>query len=187
MTTDVLILPGLHNSGPAHWQSRWELAHPAFLRVQQKDWQTPACEDWVRNLEAAVAQHGPEVVLVGHSLACSLIGHWASRTRLRVRGALLVAPSDVAASACPPEPKGFQPMPLARLPFPSIVVTSENDPFVALERARQFAAAWGSEFVTLGRAGHINAESGHGDWPMGLELLDRLRRGVKRGASNGTD
>jgi len=37
------------------------------------------------------------------------------------------------------------------------------------------AAAWGSQIVTLAAAGHINADSGLGDWPEGLALLDALK------------
>jgi hypothetical protein len=66
-------------------------------------------------------------------------------------------------------------MPMMRLPFPSIVVASTDDPFVSLDRATAFSTAWGSRLVVLERAGHINADSGHGPWPEGRRLLDELR------------
>ena len=69
---------------------------------------------------------------------------------------------------------GFSPIPLIKLPFPSIVVTSTNDFFVTVDRAKQFAEAWGSEFVNIGEAGHINVASGFGDWDEGLEILKKL-------------
>ena len=40
--------------------------------------------------------------------------------------------------------------------------------------AGAYARAWGSEFVRVPKAGHINVESGHGDWPLGLALLESL-------------
>jgi predicted alpha/beta hydrolase family esterase len=95
-----------------------------------------------------------------------------------VAGAFLVAPSDVEAPDYPEEGRDFASMPLVRLPFPSIVVASTNDEYVSLDRARQFADAWGSELVTIGEAGHINGASGHGPWPEGeamlMELIARL-------------
>jgi uncharacterized protein len=87
-----------------------------------------------------------------------------------------VAPSDPEAKSYPEGPTGFAPMPRNRLGFPSIVVASRNDRYVTLARAREFADAWGSRFVDIGDAGHINTESGLGDWPYGLALLEELRR-----------
>jgi len=173
----VLILPGLHDSGPEHWQTLWMRGRSAFRRVEQEDWVAPRCEDWALRLEAAVGEAGTEAVLVAHSAACALIAHWATRSPRTVRGALLVAPSDVEAPSFPAGPTGFAPMPLRRLPFPSIVVASGDDPYVSLARARYFAERWGSRFVPIGDVGHINSASGLGDWPRGFELLRALADG----------
>ena len=171
----VLILPGLYNSGPEHWQTRWERGHPEFRRVIQNEWARAECADWVATLQGAVAET-PDAVLVAHSSACALVAHWAvANPRGRVRGALLVAPSDPESPAYPEGPTGFGPMPLLRLPFPSIVVLSANDVYVTRERGASFAQAWGSRLVDLGEAGHINGQSGLGEWPAGLALLEELR------------
>ena len=112
---------------------------------------------------------------MAHSVGCALVAHWAvDCQRGWVHGALLVAPSDPEAANFPPGSTGFGPMPLVRLPFPSVVVASSNDPFVTVVRAQTFAKAWGSEFVMIGAGGHINAASGLGDWPQGLALLHKL-------------
>jgi predicted alpha/beta hydrolase family esterase len=177
MSAKVLILPGLYNSGPEHWQTHWEKAHPEFRRVKQDDWERPRCSDWVARLEDAVRESGPDTVLVAHSLACNLVVRWADTTKQQARGALLVAPSDVEAPSYPEGTEGFKPMPRNRLPFPSIVVASSDDPYVTLERAEEFARAWGSEFVNIGPAGHVNSASRMGDWPVGFALLERLRSG----------
>jgi uncharacterized protein len=166
----VLLIPGLYDSGPEHWQSHWQREH-GFARVVQKDWETPACADWVAEVEALAAD---DVILVGHSLGCATIAHWAATTHKRPRGALLVAPSDVEAPSFPSGTSGFAPMPLAPLGFPAIVVASSDDPYVTLARARDFASAWGAKLVEIGAAGHINSASGLGAWPAGLELLRRL-------------
>ncbi|MFJ2778622.1 RBBP9/YdeN family alpha/beta hydrolase [Kitasatospora sp. NPDC087315] len=178
--TTYLVLPGYQNSGPEHWQSRWEAAEPAaFRRVRQEDWDHPDPESWVARLDAAVvdaAADGP-VVLVAHSLGCVTVARWvaaapAGRTAA-VRGALLVAPADVD-HADVQELTGFRPVALRPFPFPSVVVSSTDDPWVAPDRARAFARAWGARYVEPGAYGHLNAESGLGDWPAGRNLLLEL-------------
>jgi len=173
----VLLLPGLWNSGPEHWQSHWERADPSFVRVVQRDWVNPVRWEWVAVLEAAAAAAGPGVVLAAHSAGCALVAFWAASTSHTVRGALLVAPADTDAQSFPDGPAGWRPMPLARLPFPSTVVASRDDPFVTLERGRLFARAWGSRFVDAGAAGHLNAASGLGAWPEGRALVEDLLEG----------
>jgi len=174
----VLILPGYADSGPDHWQSHWERADPACRRVVQDDWLAPRRPDWLATLERYVAECAAPPVLVAHSLACALAAHWAARPGAAARGALLVTPADVDSPLWTPEEvRSFSPIPLARLPFPSIVVASTDDPFASLERATAFAAAWGSRLVTLERAGHVNADTGFGPWPEGKRLLAELVAG----------
>jgi predicted alpha/beta hydrolase family esterase len=180
--TRTLILPGFHNSDSGHWQSRWEASDETMERVIQDDWETPHCAEWVARLDQALERTGPETLLVAHSAGCVLVAHWAvGCSRGRVRGALLVAPSDPEAANFPSGPTGFAPMPLVRLAFPSVVVASSNDPFVTAIRAQAFAMAWGSEFVMIGEAGHINSASNLGDWPEGFSLLRGLRETRERG------
>ena len=172
----VFIVPGLGNSGPAHWQTYFERQRPDSIRIEQREWDVPDCAEWVATLEQALAGEDlSQVVLVAHSLGCVTIAHWANHYGHRIKGALLVAPSDVETARYAAFPTtGFGPMPLARLPFSSKVVFSQNDEWVSPARARQFAEAWGSELIDLGHAGHINAASGYGAWPAGLALLAEL-------------
>lgn len=174
-TSNILIHPGLGNSGERHWQTIWEKRFPQFKRIDQKQWEFPVCDDWISTIDEWVMRHDPEqVILVGHSLACSAIGYWAQKYQRKIKGAMLVAPSDTEADSYPPGTTGFAPMPMNKLPFPSITVMSTNDAYVKIERAQAFAKAWGSELVNIGDAGHINADSNLGFWEFGLELLDRL-------------
>jgi hypothetical protein len=170
----VLILPGMGSSGPSHWQSLWEETNPSFVRVQQRDWERPVCSEWLETLEQSVARAGANSVLVAHSLACLLVAHWAAWTSRRIKGALLVAPPNPEASGFPKEALGFSPVPLRPLPFRSIVVASTDDPYGSLEYAKTTASAWGSRFVSIGAAGHINASSGFGAWNEGFTLLRQL-------------
>ncbi|MCU7826153.1 RBBP9/YdeN family alpha/beta hydrolase [Kitasatospora sp. DSM 101779] len=170
-----LVLPGYQNSGPAHWQSRWEAADPGFVRVEQADWDAPRRTDWVAALDTAVAAADRPVVLVAHSLGCITVAHWAAGLTGpgRVVGALLVAPADVDTAEVP-ELLNFRPVPLRPLPFPTTVVASTDDPWCTAERAAAFADAWGAKLVGVGALGHINSDSGLGDWPEGRHLLADL-------------
>ena len=170
----VFTVPGLFNSGPQHWQTHWEKEY-GFIRIEQKDWETPVCDDWLLAIDKVVTQLPlSEVVLVGHSLACCTIVRWAEKYRRVIQGTLLVAPSDVEAPSYPPGTTGFSPMPDYRLSFPSIVIASTNDKFVTMERAKEFSNSWGSEFVNAGELGHINSASDLGNWPFGYSILKKL-------------
>jgi predicted alpha/beta hydrolase family esterase len=174
MPAALLILPGYNGSGPEHWQTKWERDLPGARRVPAKDWDHPVCKDWVAALELAVAEAGPDTILVAHSLGCLQVAHWAATTKRKIRGALLVAPPDPDRPAFPTEIVGFQPLPRRPLGFPSVLVASHDDSYSTLTFSRALAAAWGSEFIDAGPCGHINAGSGLGDWPMGKKCLGRL-------------
>jgi serine hydrolase len=104
------------------------------------------------------------------------VAHWAIRSASFVRAAFLVAVPDPDGPNFPSAAQGFKPVPLKRLPFPSLVVASTNDPFGSVTHARLCASAWGGEFIEVASAGHINAASGHGEWPAGFTLLGQLLR-----------
>jgi serine hydrolase len=173
----VLVLPGYADSGPEHWQTRWERRY-GYRRVVQRDWLRPDRDDWVRTLAQYVDAARDDVVLVAHSLGCALVAHFAAACPTdRVRGALLAAPADVdEVRHLIPEIESFAPMPMTPLPFRTIVVTSDTDPYVEPARARAFARAWGARLEALDDAGHLNADSGHGEWPEGHRLLEELLR-----------
>lgn len=167
----VIIVPGWRNSGAGHWQSLWTDRLPQVVRVEQDDWVSPLKRAWVQRLSETIESTSGPVVVVAHSLGCIATAHLPLAVASRIQGALLVAPAD-------PERRGvladFAPVPYQKLPYPSIVVASSNDPFCPVRLAGAYARAWGSEFVRLNEAGHINVESGHGEWPLGLALLQSL-------------
>jgi uncharacterized protein len=219
--TTVLLLPGWLDSGPTHWQSRWETAH-GFTRVQQHDWQRPLRGDWTARLEELVVNHialfdadhktllksellphyfiAPEadlpikkdstaprnhpvparaersIVLVAHSLGCHLVAAWAAASRHTavIRGALLVAPPDLTQGDLPPDLYSWRKPILNPLPFPATCVVSSNDPFGSLAEGQRMAAAWGARCIEAGPLGHINGDSGLGDWPAGYAMLTEL-------------
>ncbi|NEM98494.1 RBBP9/YdeN family alpha/beta hydrolase [Pontibacter burrus] len=171
-------IPGLRNSGPNHWQSLWEAAYPEkFYRINQSNWEQPDCEQWTARLEQELQKFDlHEVMLIGHSVGCATIVNWYHRFGKTIKGSLLVAPSDVDNQDYPKYITGFSPLPLQKLPFPTIVVASTNDHVVNYSRAKYFADCWGSDLVTLKNAGHIEPKSGYGLWDQGLELIAQLRK-----------
>lgn len=173
----VLLLPGWLDSGTDHWQSRWEALH-GDQRVVQSDWLWPKRGDWMARLEEVLLEHDTPALLVAHSLGCQLVAAWAAHSRhtARVKGALLVAPPDIEREDMPPNLAPWRPIVRQRLPFAAIAVTSSDDPYGAPERSAAMARDWGAERVDIGPRGHINGESGLGDWAEGRALLDRLRR-----------
>lgn len=172
---EVLTLPGWQSSGPTHWQSLWERQY-GDQRVEQHDWMRPLRGDWMARLEEVLLARAAPQVLVAHSLGCILVAAWAAHSRHthRVKGALLVAPGDVEHDDLRPLLPGWAPIPQHKLPFPAVLVGSRNDLYCRFERACHLADAWGARFVDQGEAGHINAESGLGDWPEGRALLQEL-------------
>jgi predicted alpha/beta hydrolase family esterase len=174
----ILTVPGLGGSGPSHWQTLWESARPDTVRVELGMWNTPHRNAWVTKLDQAIRQAQAPVILAAHSLGCLAVAWWAELTRQPygwpVAGALLVAPADVDRPSAQDELKAFGPTPTAPLPFPSIVVASQDDPWIGIDRAHSLAVGWGSHFIDAGAQGHLNAASGIGWWSEGQELLDRV-------------
>ena len=171
VSPSLIIVPGWRDSGPGHWQSLWADSLPGARRTQQDDWVAPSRLAWVDSLARQILDADGPVVIAAHSLGCIATAHLPAQAATRIQGALLVAPAD-------PERRGvladFAPVPYQTLPYRSIVVASGNDPYCPVRTAGAYARAWGSEFVRLQNAGHINVESGFGAWPLGLALLQSL-------------
>ncbi|MCF2486596.1 alpha/beta hydrolase [Dyadobacter sp. CY347] len=175
-----LTVPGLASSGPQHWQTIWETQYSdVFSRVQQENWDWPVKEDWVGQLQKQISQLTGPTVLIGHSLGCITIAHWAQEfSSEHIQGALLVAPADAELSKRLNFVVGFTPIPIKPFDFKSVVVASTNDIYATIGRSKAFAASWGSDFVNVGKKGHINAVSGLEDWQEGKAILEGLS-GVK--------
>jgi predicted alpha/beta hydrolase family esterase len=149
----------------------WGERFPHSRRVVQRDWTHPSRSAWVDAIAQEVLRAPAPVVIVAHSLGCIASVHLPREAAQRVQAALLVAPADPERRA---QLQDFAPVPFGPLPYRSIVVASTNDPYCPPRRAGAYARAWGSEFLRLADAGHINVESGHGEWPLGFALLQSL-------------
>ncbi len=167
----TVIVPGWRDSAPGHWQSLWAERLPGAVRVHQDDWMSPLRRPWVQSLTQTILSQSGPVVVVAHSLGCIATMHLPAEAVARIRGALLVAPADPERRAVLSD---FAPVPARKLPYRNILVASSNDPYCPIRLAGAYARGWGSEFVRLQDCGHINLESGHGEWPLGLALLQSL-------------
>jgi len=176
----VLIVPGLNNSNPNHWQSLWERQRADCHRVDLGMWDDPHRNTWVNKLNLAIHQAGRPVVLVAHSLGCLAVAWWAEYEQPTfgnpVVGALLAAPPDVDRPGLDARLARFGAAPRSPLPFPSFLAASRDDQYCKLRTSRMLAQDWNARFAFAGEIGHINADSGIGDWDFGKVLLEQLLR-----------
>lgn len=179
----VLIIPGLNDSDHAHWQTWLASQYKGSRRVVQSDWNKPDLDSWSAQIDKALARSAPGTtwIAVAHSFGCLALAHHLDKHLLdpkpvngRIRAALMVAPAD------PVKFNLVHRMPQGGLAIPTTVVGSENDPWMPLERAREWAGLWGARFSNLGQAGHINAASGFGPWPLARFKVDELIRDQQR-------
>lgn len=182
----ILIVPGLYGSELQHWQS-W-LAHklPNTIRVEQEDWDNPILSVWANRISHYIDQLSGQVWIIAHSFGCLASVYAAHKRPERIAGAMFVAMADPASF----NSKGFirgEPyitaidglsayLPKQDLGFPSVVVASNNDPWMKAEKAALWADYWESRFINIGNAGHINVASGFGAWAQGLQIFEQLRQ-----------
>jgi len=177
----VLVVPGLRDHVPDHWQTLLAARLPRCRTVPPLGRADLDCSKRVDALEReARAVEGP-IVLVAHSGGVAIVVHWARRTKRPVAGALLATPADLETQMPEGYPTldalraaGWLPMPHGPLPFPSIVAASRNDPLAGFDRVAGLANDWGARLVDLGEAGHLNPASGFGPWPRAETLIQEL-------------
>lgn len=164
----TLVVPGLNSSGPLHWQTWLEQQIPDAVRVIQPDWKNANLAEWSSRVRREISRQQGKLLIAAHSFGVLAAVQAAEDHKHRIAGALLVAPADPAKF----DVENF--LPSRPLGFPATLVASTNDPWMSVESAARWAARWNAEFVNIGQAGHINAESGYGAWLGGLTLLERL-------------
>jgi hypothetical protein len=177
----ILIVPGLRDHVEEHWQTILERQLPKARSVAPLEHDKLSCAARVEALQAAIEKIDGPIVLVAHSGGVMITVHWAQKYDRPIQGALLAAPADLETPLPAGYPtvdalrdNGWLPVPRAKLPFPSLVAASTNDPLGDLARIRQYAADWGSEVVNIGAVGHLNPAAGFGAWPQAEELVGRL-------------
>ena len=175
----ILTIPGLNNSGPTHWQSLWERRFARCERIELGQWDSPDKDLWVDRIADAIDVEPDPVLIVAHSLGCHAFAHWfaaaSNVARYRIVGALLVAPPDLTQLRRNHRIAGFADSPALSSQTPMIVVASDDDPYAKTAHVWRLSRHWDARFVNAGPFGHINAESGIGDWPYGQYLLASLQ------------
>jgi len=171
-----VMVPGIGGSDVDHWQSWWERElGPDASRISPVSWDAPDEADW---LDAIGERVDGGAVLVAHSLGCLAVTTWlACNPSSDVAGAFLVAPPDLSRPSFPAAASSFS-VASARMPVPTLVVASSDDPYGSLVVAREFATAWGASFIDAGALGHINGESDLGSWRQGRDLLAAFTAGL---------
>lgn len=175
----ILTVPGLLGSGEGHWQTLWERERADTRRIELGDWDDPNRTVWMSRIDQAVAAAQAPVVIVAHSLGCQAVTWWANAIGISgaatVLGAMLVAPPATDRDDLDPRIARFANEPRRGLPFVSLLIASEDDPYATIEESQALARQWGAGLVDMGRAGHINARSGLGSWPEGQRVAELLR------------
>jgi predicted alpha/beta hydrolase family esterase len=177
----VVIVPGLRDHVADHWQTLLAEKLDRVATVPPLEHDKLSLRARVEALDAVLADIDGPVVLVAHSAGVLITVHWAQEATRPVQGALLATPADLEL----PLPEGYPttadldrggwlPLPRRRLPFPSIVAASSNDPLASYRRVAGLAEVWGSRLVDLGEVGHLNPGSGYGYWPRAEEFVREL-------------
>lgn len=170
----TIFVPDWRGADAGHWQGVWAAEVADSHWFTPPDDATPHRDAWLRALEALVLSAEAPVLFVAHGVGCIAVAHLGAAAAARVHGALLVAPADPERRA---QISSFAPVPHSPLPYRSVLVASSNDPGCPVRLAGAYARAWGSEFVRMQNAGHIDHESGHGPWPLGKALFQSLSQG----------
>lgn len=177
----VLIVPGLREHVPQHWQTLLEAKLDKVRSVPPLEENKLSLDARVEAIQHELEQIDGPVILVAHSAGVLMVAHWAARYSRPIKGALLAAPPDMDATWPENYPtpdtlraNGWDPLPNGRLPFPSILAASSNDYLASLEAACHLAEGWGSQLVNLGEVGHLNPASGYGEWARAEAFIREL-------------
>ncbi|MFD1814855.1 RBBP9/YdeN family alpha/beta hydrolase [Rhodococcus gannanensis] len=182
-TTDptVVIVPGLRDHVAEHWQTLLAEKLDRVRTVPPLEQDKLSRKARVEALDVVLSGIDGPVVLVAHSAGVMITAHWAQQATRPIQGALLATPADLEHPLPDGYPTtkqldrgGWLPVPRRRLPFPSIVAASTNDPLARHRRVAGMAEVWGSRLVDLGAVGHLNPAAGYGHWPRAEEFVREL-------------
>jgi predicted alpha/beta hydrolase family esterase len=172
----LLILHGWGGSDWPHWQA-WLASEVAkdygtvsFPLIQHPHY--PRLNRWRKEALRHLEDFRPDTV-VCHSLANTLWFHLAHREEIPhpIERLFLVAMPSLNARL--ETISTFYPCPLPERLYAKEVqlIVSDNDPYITVEEAERIAGHYAIPLTVLPGAGHINAESGYGEWPWILEQI----------------
>ncbi|MFN2562560.1 MAG: RBBP9/YdeN family alpha/beta hydrolase [Jatrophihabitans sp.] len=182
-TVPTLVLPGWMGSGAGHWQTVLEdqlraagrtTSRPAFA-----DLDNPDLAEWLDALRAALAPLPADGFdVVAHSLGAVLWLHHVADPGDSPRAArvLLVAPPSPRTSIA--EIASFFPPPLdvdqvRRGADGTVLVAGDDDPYLPEGIAAAYGLPLKIATTVVPGGGHINVESGFGEWPAVADWCGR--------------
>lgn len=180
--TDILFLPDDRVPPRDHWQSRWQQKLSTARLVMPHAQHAPERARWIEAVSAAANAAERPLIMVGHGHGIFAAIAALPFIRQRVAGGFFAAPHDLdagrgdAEQATVSSPHGWPETLRARLPFPSMLVASRNDPASSFAASEKLADDLGSLLLDAGEAGHIDAEAGYGPWPEGLMAFAQFLR-----------
>ncbi len=171
--THTLIVPGVGGSEYHHWQSWLQRGLMQCSRVEQKDWKHPVLAKWVEAFVKTIQSIEDDVEVVAHSFGCltsvaALAQHPSFATK--IKKLILVAPANPARFG----EQGFAQdsqqnysayFHALKLQVPTMMLISENDPWLSFKDAHALAKSWNIQPINLGQVGHVNVASGFGPFP----------------------
>jgi serine hydrolase len=179
----TVVVPGWQGSGEGHWQSWLEdqlrAAGRQTLRPDFADLDEPELTDWLTALRSALVDLPPDGFdVVAHSLGAVLWLHHVADpgTAPRpARVALIAPPSPTTAI---PQIAGFFPPPLdvdavRHGADGTVLIAGDDDPYLPEGIAAAYALPLRIATTVLTGGGHVNVESGYGEWPAMLEWCNR--------------
>ncbi len=141
---DILIVPNLGGAAEGDWPSRWRAKLSTARFVHPPDPADRRREAWTEAVARAALEAQRPALFIGHGLgAVAIADASAALDGADVRGAFLAAPPDaqglerLTSSDWTPA--------RAPLPWPSVVVTSRNDPQGVYDAVAALATDWGAE------------------------------------------
>lgn len=178
MKKKVLLLHGWGGSDSPHWQSyiAAEIARDygcvSFLKLP--NFESPDKNIWIKETQKELKEFKASVV-VCHSLANILWFHMCNSELLEdVKYLFLVAPPSLKSNIS--ELNNFFPVEVPKNLHAKKVflICSNNDPYMSIEEAKELQNQLDIEMEILEDAGHINADSGFGEWKWMLEKIKSL-------------
>lgn len=178
MKKRVLLLHGWGGSDAPHWQSyiAAEVARDygcvSFLKLPNFD--LPNRDIWVKKTLRELREFKADIVIC-HSLANILWFHMCNSGLLEdVEKLFLVAPPSLKSKIA--ELESFFPIEVPKNLHAkeTLLICSSNDPYMSLKEAKELQSELGVEMKVLENAGHINSDSGFGEWEWMLEKIKGL-------------
>jgi predicted alpha/beta hydrolase family esterase len=179
----TVILHGWQGSGPDHWQTwlaeQLRAAGRAVRYPDLPDADEPSLQPWLAALREALdglPDDGYDVA--AHSLGALLWLHHVATPNDSPRAARVALVAPPAPATPIPELSEFFPVPLdidvvRHAADGTVLVGGDDDPYTPEGTAAAYGRPLKMPTTIIAGGGHINSESGYGEWPAMLDWCGR--------------